>query len=162
VDIIFRKRVNKKILVVIGIVSVIISVVFGTFYLSTVEKNSADWDSVREHISQLEEEEIQSMLVEWNYRDILRNPEYYDNKPIKVSGTITETFDGHYDFTVDGNDLQYYDENFFYIIHSNQKWLIGDEIEIIGAVSILEDSSNLRFGELVPVLVPLKTTCLNC
>lgn len=154
---------NKKKATIIVVAVIVASVIFGGFYLSVIEKNRAGWDYVREYTSQLEEEEIQSMLVEWNYRDILRNSEYYDSKAIKVSGIIVEIMNsGNYVFAVNGNDLQYYDENFFLIVHSDQKWLVGDELEIIGAVSIVEDLSNLYFGELVPALVPLKTTCLNC
>ena len=123
------------------------------------------------HVSQLTVQELKEQSVSWNYKDILRNEEYYKGKIIYVTGSIRgieekDDYEGwvllsvYTAKTVYGNWL----DDLMYIWYDGSRLLYEDTIEAyivvdgVWRVESMLGSSYIYY----PIGTARHLTCTNC
>ena len=115
------------------------------------------------------EAELQTMVVVWEYGDILRNIEYYEGKIIHIEGSIitTEYVSGDRYGLLVGIDCKPRPDNLdcndMVIGYNGKKLLKDDKIEAwIIVDKIAEVKTDSGEYELMPVVEAIKVNCLTC
>lgn len=148
----------------VGIVIAGFSIILAIGFL-TVQKEQREF-------SNLSEEDLQSMAIDWDFEDILRNIENYENKIIHFSGKIITTddirdFENRYALQVQIRCKPWPDnldcENFI-VDYTGNRLLPDDEVEVWGQVKGITEMKMLVFGnvKLTPVVTGLKVKCTSC
>ena len=115
------------------------------------------------------EAELRTMVVVWEYGDILRNIEYYEGKIIHIEGSIitTEYVSGDRYGLLVGIDCKPWPDNLdcndMVIGYNGKKLLKDDKIEAwIIVDKIAEVKTDSGEYELMPVVEAIKVNCLTC
>ena len=117
----------------------------------------------------LSEEELQSMTVSWEFDDILRNPEKYENKIISFSGNVSASYEssyGGYQIQVEEHCKPWpdsYDCDFFIVSYVGERALEGDEVRVYGIVDDVRDLKMVLGGsEPTPIIEGIRVICTDC
>ncbi len=137
---------------------------------TTIDNINAKPVVVEEEInpSQLSVAELKQQSVEWEYKDILRNEDYYKGKIIYVTGTI--------DFVIEREDygnwvlLEVQTEKFgywetiFYVWHDGSRILKDDAIGAYVVIDGIEKRETMMEGSYIlnPIGTSMHLTCTNC
>jgi len=127
--------------------------------LELIEKNYDD----------ITETELQKMVVEWNYNDIVRGIDNYQGKIIRVEGEVhrTETIsEDSLNILILTNPKKFPTpgkHNYMMIKDSSERFLNDDRIVVWGKVQSISNHPTL-FGaeQSMPVIKAIKIDCLRC
>ena len=115
--------------------------------------------------------ELALMSVDWNYRDILRDIDNYENDIIFVDGTVTKIHRDLNSINLCINPGDYSCDDFIFVNVDENKWLEDDKLSGFVEVNRLEEtgSSNMFTGEewvgsgnYVPRVSEIRLICSNC
>ena len=117
-------------------------------------------------VSQLTVQELKEQAVSWNYKDILRDEEYYIGKIIHLTGSITMTDigdDGWVEYFVATNEDEwgYPDAEYFYVWYDGSRLLYEDTIEAYVMVDNIYEVKAFDW-QYYPVVTAIHLTCTNC
>jgi len=143
-----------------------IAVGVGAFFLLAVIVYLYDISELRS----LSIEELESISVDWEYDDILRNPEKYEYKLIHFEGQIIygrQHFFGDYGLQVriDCKPIpNNFDCNDFWVDYTGKRLLVDDVVEVYAQVDWIEDIELTDIGVFVPMprVTAIRVNCLNC
>ena len=124
-----------------------------------------------DQFTQMSDQELRAMAVDWNYRDLLRNFDNYENHIIFVDGTVAK-------IQRDLNSLTLCiemgtfscDEHMFVHLNEN-KWLEDDELSGFVKVEKLSETGSANMftggewvgsGDYVPRVNEIRLICDNC
>ena len=118
-------------------------------------------------VSQLTIEELKEQAVSWDYKDILRNEEYYIGKIIYLTGSI-EVIKEHDDWgdwvllEVQTGLLAW--DTVFYVWYDGSRLLRDDTIGAYVVVDGVNERETLREGSYIynPIGTSRHLTCTNC
>lgn len=121
--------------------------------------------------SQMTDSELSANAVDWNYRDILRNADYYTGKIIFVEGEVININHNADSITFCVQMGSYgCDEKMFVANNGMNTWLEDDQLSGFVKVKKLSETfrSSISTGELIgtgnyiPKVNEIKLTCSNC
>jgi hypothetical protein len=121
--------------------------------------------------SQMTDSELSAKAVDWNYRDILRNIDYYENNIIFVDGTVTKIHRDFNSINLCINAGKYYCDDFIFVKVDENKWLEDDKLSGFVEVNRLEETGTANkfadgewvgSGNYVPRVSEIRLTCSNC
>ena len=121
--------------------------------------------------SQMSEQELSALAVDWNFRDILRNADYYTGKIIFVEGEVININHNADSITFCVQMGSYgCDEKMFVTNNGMNTWLEDDQLSGFVKVKKLSETfrSSISTGELIgtgnyiPKVNEIKLTCSNC
>jgi len=114
----------------------------------------------------VQEYNLKEQAVSWDYKDILRNEEYYIGKIIHITGVIETTKthdDGWIELFVATNEDEwgYPNAEYFYVWHDGSRLLNDDTIE---AYVVLDSIYEVKVydWQYYPVVTAKHLTCTNC
>jgi len=126
----------------------------------------------KHEFSNLSEEELQSISVQWDFEDVLRNVEKYNGYVVHFRGKIITTddipdFKDRYALQVQIRCKPWPDNvdcDNFIVDYTGNRLLPDDEVEVWGQVKGITEMKMLVFGneKLTPVVTGLKVKCTSC
>lgn len=144
----------------IGILAFFIFVLSLGFWLVGEEK---------EELRSLSQEELQDQAISWNYNDIIRNFEYYEDEIIYFKGpiiTVDQVSGDRYALQVQVGCKPWpasYDCDDMLVDYDGKRLLEDDRVEVWGKVERLTKLTYVMGNSAtVPVITGLKVNCLNC
>ena len=124
---------------------------------------------------EMSDSELSSMAVDWNYKDMLRNPENYRGEIIFVDGTVFNTQRDIDLLTLYvnceyGNRVICDSDRMFVDVNGINTWLEDDQLSGFVKVSKLSEVGRLSpttgefvgSGDYIPRTNEIKLTCSNC
>jgi len=122
-------------------------------------------------ISQLTIQELKEQSVTWNYKDILRNEEYYKGKIIYLEAKISTIMEDEeygdwvllYVYTADGTYIDWIEDP-MYIWYDGSRLLNGDMIQTYIVVDGLHAVESMIEGSYIyyPIGTAMYVTCTSC
>jgi len=149
--------------IIIAVVGGIVGFIFllgsdfgsGTSYLDEAESKAESKD-----LRSLSKEELNLLVVDWEYKDILRNVSEYKGELITFRGDITkvETIsENHYVLVVSADG-----DMFFVEWKSKDRLLVGDDIRVYGEVEKIIEVGSMLAPNPYPVVQPVHLICFGC
>jgi len=121
--------------------------------------------TTQKELQNLSEEELKTLSVDWNYKDLLRNIDDYDGKIIYVEGWVGNSQPEYDSITL--CITEFCDDQMFVL--TEQNYLKDDRVsgylKVFG-LEVAEDKTN-PFGGIIkgtakPSTGAIKLTCTNC
>jgi hypothetical protein len=121
--------------------------------------------------SQMTDSKLSAMAVDWNYKDLLRNIDYYSGKIIFVDGTVTKIHRDFNSINLCINAGNYSCDDFMFVNVDENKWLEDDKLsgfvevkrlEETGTANKFADGEWVGSGNYVPRVSEIRLTCSNC
>ena len=122
--------------------------------------------------SQMTDSELSAKAVDWNYRDILRNIDYYKGKIIYVDGVVSLTQRDINSLNLCINMGSYSCDDFMFVrVNGITTWLEDDKlsgfVEVVelretGTSNALTKGEWIGSGKYVPRVNEIRLTCSNC
>lgn len=121
-------------------------------------------------LNSLSVEELEEHAIDWNYRDMLRDIDSFEDELIIVTGKVTVPTKSYGVFGIEltsGGNLKYSDEDMMFITDTEKNWLMNDRVKVYGVVDGMRTLEVTNFAgvkntEPVPDLNAVKIECLNC
>ena len=136
--------------------------IFGFFILASVVSTMSVQEE-EQKLRNLSIQELSELSVSWNYDDILRNPEKYEEKIIHLNGKIfvvTPKGGDNYVLTtwVNGADT-------IFIEYTGSRVLSGDTISVYGEFEKIVNVESMLIEGFVnpyPYVKAIRLTCTSC
>ena len=116
-------------------------------------------------------DQLSAMAVDWDYRDLLRNIDNYENHIIFVDGTVTKTQRDMGSLTLCIDMGTFSCDDLMFLRVNENKWLEDDELSGFVEVIELRETGNSNMftggewvgsGEYVPRVNEIRLICDNC
>jgi len=113
----------------------------------------------------LSQEELEAMSVEWNYKDMIRNNEYYVGKIIHLDGKIglvEEKGNDRFAIQVIVRQSMFDKDDNVIVRYKGERLLEKDKVDVYGRVEGLTELSFLWGKQTVPDITGIIVKCTNC
>ena len=114
----------------------------------------------------LTDEEVRVMMVDWDYKDILRNPQKYEDKIIHFTADVfkvQQKFGDNYwlEVQTDCRPVSW-DCGNFVVDYTGSRILQNDIVEVYAQVDYVDNYTILGSVIPVPYVTAVRLSCVNC
>ena len=147
------------------VIIIAVIVVFGFLIFVGGLGYLSNQDQISE-VRSLSDEELRAMSVDWDYKDILRNPEKYKGKIIHFTAKVfkvQEKIGGNYQLEVK-TDCPYPDWRCgnFVVDYTGSRILQNDIVRVYAQVDYVDNYTILGTVLPVPYVTAVRLSCVNC